>query len=136
MQIPKSVMFVPSYEWALDDWAVEPVGSRVTCNPPPTDTDEDFLVCCFNGSADSHLKEQGFKQEGSPQFYTGNDDGQFKSFRRGETNVIVTPFLEFFEKFRAATHIAKRLNIMAKSDRIALFQAVLYGVKVENLEEK
>ena len=23
--------------------SIEPVGSRVTCNPAPTDTDEDFL---------------------------------------------------------------------------------------------
>jgi hypothetical protein len=43
-------------------------------------------------------------------------------------NLIVTDDLEWHRRFVAATSIAKRLNLMAKADRIALFQAVLYGM--------
>lgn len=54
--------------------------------------------------------------------------------RRGNINVIVTPEMEFFDRFMAATELARRFNLMEKVDRIALFQAVLYGVKAQNLE--
>ena len=122
------------YGWAKDYWAVIPVGSRVTCDPPPSDTDEDFLVFDQDGSAIEHLEAHGFQSEGNPEFYTGNDNGEFRSLRRGDTNVIVTPDREFFERFRTATELAKRFNLLEKSDRIALFQAVLYGVNATNLE--
>jgi hypothetical protein len=110
----------------------EPVGSRVTCNPPPQNTDIDFL-CRSIQPVDQELKELGFKLEGSPGFYTGNDNGSFRSWRRGDVNLIVTPDLHFYELFITATSLAKRFNLMDKNDRIALFQAILYGVSQEDL---
>ena len=110
------------------------MGSRVTCNPPPQDTDEDYLVFDHAGIVIAHLEGQGFDSEGEPEFYTGNDAGQFRSMRRGNVNVIVTPYMEFFDRFIAATELARRFNLMAKVDRITLFQAVLYGVNAHNLE--
>jgi hypothetical protein len=109
------------------------VGSRVTCNPPPTDTDEDWLVLVFD-RADDKLAEAGFTQDGSPEFYTGNDNGGFRSWRRGDLNIVTTESAEFFDRFTTATDLAKRFNLLRKADRIALFQAVLYGVHAENLE--
>lgn len=108
------------------------VGSRVTCNPPPTDTDEDYLVFTAHDPAPA-LLSAGFKQDGSPEFYTGNDNGGFRSFRRGNLNIITTQSPQFFDRFMTATDLARRFNLMAKSDRIALFQAVLYGVGADNL---
>jgi hypothetical protein len=113
---------------------IYPVGSRVTCNPPPSDTDEDWLVHVLHVDTEA-LVAAGFKQDGSPQFYAGNDNGGFRSWRRDELNVITTQSAEFFWRFVTATDLAKRFNLLAKADRIALFQAVLYGVRSENLEQ-
>jgi len=110
-----------------------PVGSRVTCDPAPSGTDEDWLVLASPRAGDK-LQEAGFSQDGSPQFYTGNDNGGFRSWRRGDLNVITTESREFFDRFETASDLAKRFNLLAKPDRIALFQAVLYGVHWHNLE--
>ena len=120
---------------ALTDALVnaEPVGSRGTCDPAPTDTDEDWLGLVREVPVEK-LQEAGFSQEGSPEFYTGNDAGGFRSWRKGEINLITTQSYEFFRLFLTATYLAKRFNLLRKQDRIALFQAVLYGVEVHNLE--
>lgn len=111
------------------------VGSRVTCNPAPDNTDEDFLALVpFDVTA--LMAADGFTQDGSPEFYTGNDNGGFRSFRKGEMNIITTDSIEFFELFLTATELAKRFNLLAKADRIALFQAVLYGVRYDALEAR
>lgn len=122
-------------EWARHvlDWS--PTGSRVICDPPPTDTDEDWV--CFQPQYDAAiaaLEEDGFKSEGSPKFYTGNNRGSFRSLRKGNVNLILTDQREFFDLFVSATELAKRFNLREKADRIALFQVVLYGVEAHNLE--
>jgi 4-hydroxyphenylpyruvate dioxygenase-like putative hemolysin len=110
---------------------VEPCGSRVTCNPPPTDTDLDYLVVVAQhdeaiSSIVSELSRLGFHWEGSVHYQTAASDG-FMSWRGGDVNFIVTASAEFARKHRAATALCTRLNLMNKQDRIALFQAVLYG---------
>jgi hypothetical protein len=112
----------------------EPVGSRVTCNPAPMDTDQDFLVLVHpEGFAEfeADLYSHGYAFGGS-RIHAGGclvgDDASFQSFTLGETNMIVTASEVFFNRFMAATSVAKRFNLLDKSDRIALFQAVLYGV--------
>lgn len=110
-----------------------PVGSRVTCDPAPADTDEDWLALVSSDVA-AVLTDQGFKQDGSPEFYTGNDNGGFRSWRRDELNIITTESSEFFDLFRTATYLAKRFNLLRKAERITLCQAVLYGVGTENLQ--
>ena len=114
--------------------AIEPVGSRITCSPPPADTDEDWLLL-VRSDPSTRFAALGFGQDGSPEFYTGNDEGGFRSWRQGDLNVVTTQDPEFFERFLLATHLAKRFNLLVKADRIALFQAVLYGVRLEHLEE-
>ena len=109
------------------------VGSRVTCNPPPINTDEDWLLHVTTDVKD-RLEAFGFTQDGQPEFYTGNDAGGFRSWRLGDLNVITTQDTEFFDRFVTATNLAKRFNLLDKGDRIALFQAVLYGVRWHNLE--
>lgn len=110
------------------------VGSRVTCNPAPVNTDEDFLALVpFNVT--KLMRDDGFTQDGSPEFYTGNDNGGFRSFRKGDMNIITTESTEFFDRFMTATALAKRFNLLEKADRIALFQAVLYGVDADALEQ-
>jgi hypothetical protein len=124
---------------------IERVGSRVTCSPAPTDTDDDWLVLLkpvAKGVKDygpedapiAALRAIGFEMDRRTPFYTGNDAGGFRSWRRGEVNIIVTRDPAFYELFLTATELARRFNLLEKADRIALFQAVLYGVSVHNLE--
>lgn len=109
----------------------ERVGSRVTCNPPPTDTDADYIVLVENHSDfRPHVLGAGFSIGGSRALDVDvplDHDDRFSSYVRGEINLIVTSDASFFRRFMAATSVAKRLNLMHKPDRIALFQAVLYG---------
>ena len=107
----------------------DPVGSQVTCNPPPqTNTDYDFLALTDDMKmAEELLAQAGFKRDGVN--YEGQD---FHSWRFGgkadinnkSINVILTDNKDFHEKFLIATALAKRLNVLDKQDRIALFDAV------------
>lgn len=102
------------------------VGSRVTCNPAPTDTDDDRLVLVhqlqpFVGAA----MAVGFACGGSPIF--NGTENEFASLKLNELNIIATADSGLYRRFIAASSVAKRLNLLKKNDRIALFQAVLYG---------
>jgi hypothetical protein len=122
-------------DWMKSVFRWSRTGSRIICTPPHLDTDEDFIALEKKDTGEM-LRGFGFKQDGNPQFYTGNDNGSFRSFRRGVENVITTPSMVFYEKFCAATAFAKRLNIQRKSDRIALFQLVLYDVSIDDMEHQ
>lgn len=116
--------------------SVTPVGSRVTCSPPPLDTDRDWLVL-IDGADENKLMEY----LSAAQWEIGGSlpDGEnntppecrFISFTKGVENVIVTSSEEFHRRFIAATSVAKTLNLLDKAHRIALFQAVLYANKVD-----
>ncbi len=117
--------------------AIEHVGSRVTCNPPPTDTDDDWLYLVANiEEFVQSFKKDGFYVDGS--LMGGNvvaenevcKHGLFVSMKHpvDDVNLIATSDREFFQRFLAATAVCRRLNLMNKADRIDLFQAVLYGV--------
>lgn len=101
------------------------VGSRVTCSPPPADTDADYLVYAGEDRAKTNriLINSGWEYGGSidPRW----EAGDFDSYRKGEFNLIVAFSKDFHRKFVAATAIAKRLNVLDKPDRIALFRAVM-----------
>jgi len=99
------------------------VGSRVTCNPPPMDTDEDHLVLVDDAlKAVDTLKDFGFEFDSKK--YSGMGPLGFVSLRFGELNYIVTEDKDFFTTFLSATALAKRFNLLKKEDRIALFDAV------------
>lgn len=134
--------------------SVTAVGSRVTCDPAPTDTDADYLVLVMPFD---HLPlEQGLPAMDQRVFemhnaLTGdgwelggsrpdNDShgaltelGSFNSYTKGEINLIITADHAFHRAFLAATVVAKHLNLQDKADRIKLFQAVLYGNSVDQL---
>lgn len=111
---------------------VEPCGSRVTCSPAPTDTDEDYLVELPNTDSvrsdmSSLMSDYEFRLEGCTEHYNNATASGFTSWRRDDINFIITSDKEFARRHRAATYVCKRLNLLNKRDRIALFQAVLYG---------
>lgn len=122
---------------------VTAVGSRATCNPPPETTDRDWLVLVDCDKFDffsAELLADGWEVGGS---MIPNDDNylpdsqRFNSFTKTidgtPENLIVTVSVEFHRRFLAASAVAKRLNLMDKADRIALFQAVLYGAHSDSV---
>lgn len=102
------------------------VGSRVTCNPPVMDTDEDILVLLPDMdalyAAGKILRNSGWELGGS-----GDCEDAFESWTKGEMNLILTAQAEFYGKFWCATTVCMRLNLMDKNDRKAVFRAVLYA---------
>lgn len=117
---------------ALCKGPVRAVGSRVTCKPAPTNTDADYLVLIDEADwvrlADC-LQECDFAMDGSLPIdeKPWNVEHHFRSYKLAETNVVATDSEVFHRRFLAASSIATRLNLLDKPDRIALFQAVLYG---------
>ena len=115
---------------ALQKFLVQPplpVGSRVTCDPPVLDTDEDFL-CLVRQDAPEGWCD--WPQEGSIILDVANSlpvDEQFIPYRHGSINLITTRSRVFYRRFVAASACAKRFNLLDKADRVTLFQAVLYG---------
>ncbi len=113
-----------------NDAVVVKVGSRVTCNPPPTDTDEDYLVYVKDlSTAVNGLTSMGFERASTPEQiekYMGMGSGvfEFTSLWFGDLNYIVTDDWLFFERFLTATHVCKTLNLMRKEDRILVFGAI------------
>lgn len=103
-------------------------GSRVTCNPPVTDTDRDIVYLVENQESFAEaLMADGWAMGGSMHPIDCAQAFKYVSMRKESENAIFTEEHEFFRRFRAATCVSKRLNLMKKEDRIALFQAVLYG---------
>jgi hypothetical protein len=99
-------------------------GSREICNPPPVDTDCDFVVLDITG---------GVNFEGNGFTLTTQDrraeygESDFETYRRGEVNLIVVHDWTSFKKWRVATAACKQMNVRDKKKRIAIFQGVLYG---------
>jgi hypothetical protein len=111
------------YPWALAHWDITPVGSRVTCSPPPMNTDIDYLVLGNVRKIKKHLIATGFQPEYVSRY---NYNSIFYSLRYTNINVIVTSSKRYQRKFLLATSIAKELNLLEKYHRVVLFQAILY----------
>ncbi len=127
--VAPDVIQTPTIPGEWSEWRA--CGSRITCNPAPTNTDADYIVLI----KDHHdfyqvMMEYGYRLGGSDITNRPADvdpEHVFASYTRDWLNLIVTTSPVFYRRFCAATSIAKRLNLLKKSDRIALFQAVLYA---------
>jgi hypothetical protein len=110
---------------------MEQVGSSITCNPPVTDTDIDFLVFVKEEQlTEAHNFLLEHKWTSSYSNYVSQDPTQtkpFRSFRKGKVNYILTWSDDYWNKFMIATKMAKQFNLLHKQDRITLFEYVLYG---------
>ncbi len=110
---------------------ISATGSRVICLPPPTNTDEDYLVLAKLGEPHEILEKfdsLGYIADGDEAYemLCEFETGGWCSFRKNHINYIVTQNSDFYDKFVLATEIAKRLNLLDKEDRIKLFQFMLY----------
>jgi hypothetical protein len=126
-------------------WLVTPCGSRVTCDPAPMDTDEDWLVQLPDDISDPEgatrtevlrgLHDRGFRLEGNED-YLDEEGMEFQSWRREEVNLIVTYSQKFVTLHELATNVCQRLNLMSKADRIMLFEAILYQTDARTSERR
>lgn len=115
-------------------------GSRVTCRPAPTNTDQDVIVLVADILATasrerrpgSAMKEyaamsSGLASSGWCVGGSGEGDDDFESWTKGDINLILTADNDFYEKFVTATTVCQNLNIMEKHKRQMVFQSILYG---------
>ena len=105
---------------------VHHTGSREIVDPPPMDTDDDYCIYVDPNKANTlfqYLDENGWENESDS--YDG--PGVFWSYRKNDTNFIITTSIEFYTRHRRATKLCKKLNLAKKEDRKAVFKAILYG---------
>lgn len=128
---------------ALDPhyWLAAPTGSRVICDPPPADTDEDWVVWVKAGQRSNF--DRAIEKFDDEAVYGGRSDREYGGIRaefesvklsipgRPVLNLILTDRQDFYDRFVAATAVCKRLNLLNKPDRIAVFRAVLYAEACE-----
>lgn len=104
------------------DWY--PTGSNWICEPKPEDSDYDYILFCESQELlEKHLIKEGFHCETDGDY----DAIEFYSWRNGKFNALVCVKFQFFIKWQLATQVARRLNILDRDDRVALFQVVLYN---------
>lgn len=119
-----------------------PVGSQVTCNPPPPlikngVSDNDTLVLTksfwFKNRFRNLLLKEDFTIDPHPYCNMVEKVMAPRSFLsmskrtdRCRENIILTESRSFYNRFKAATHIATKLNLLEKRERICLFQGILY----------
>ena len=96
-------------------------GSSVICNPPVTDTDEDWaLLVVDRKSTQATLLSEGWKVCGTAY----ENDGRFTAFRKGNKNIMVMDDADHYRQWVRATDAATQLNLLDKGQRVALFEAV------------
>ena len=95
-----------------------PTGSNYICNPPVTNTDIDFMYYVYDiFEVTEWLKENGWQPCAKKEY----DTDIWSAWRKGEYNLLFTPNKDYYDKFEAATELAKKRNLLEKKDRIALF---------------
>ena len=113
------------------DWFV--TGSRVLCNPPVVNTDLDIVMLVDAGFRDTELTELGYEPNLDCEYDAGmysvspEPNYLFRTYRKGEVNLIVVVGTILFERYRLATEWAKQINFPNKKDRAMFFMLVKYG---------
>lgn len=116
--------------------AAWPTGSRYICNPPVTNTDDDYVLFVEDiKAAYLELLDTNWTIGGANNAsYAVEDVGEWFSAKKhinGEVvNYIVVGNQETFSKWVTATELCKKLNLLKKEDRIALFEVVVKGEKL------
>lgn len=110
-----------------------PTGSRVICNPPILDTDEDWLVFVpesVQSKAIDWLVNHGAEYPGDQEHYP---DGV--CFHLGSLNPILIWDWTHYYKWVAATWIVQKLNPQSKEERTHYFAALVDGsIAVDKLK--
>ena len=120
-----------------DEFNIVPelTGSRFICASVYDDKDWDYLLQVKNIESEvsalvGYLHEEDFKFDHGEHYQLGIGS-TFLSFRKDQINFLVSSNADWCNKHRIATKLSKKLKLEKKEDRIAVFQALLYG----NVEE-
>jgi len=100
-------------------------GSNYICNPPVVDTDIDYIVLVNDIEKAHTTLIKGPWVYTSLEYETMAGDN-FKCYRRGMHNLIVTQDTNWYLKFCAATEYCKAKNVLKKEDRIMYFSLILH----------
>lgn len=101
---------------------VVPTGSSYICDPPVLNTDVDFVIL----SADWDKLHDWCEQNAFKTNFEDYAIEEFRSYKRGIINLIVTDDSTWYKRFVKATNLAKQLNLLDKQQRIDLFNFVMY----------
>lgn len=101
-----------------------PTGSNYICNPPVENTDIDYMFLVYSlEDLDYELKGLGWTVCGK-ESYNGKPD-HWRAYRKDKYNALVTTDISYYNRFEAATELAKKRNLLDKSDRVRLFNDIL-----------
>lgn len=110
-----------------------PTGSRTVCTPPVMDTDIDYVVLPKNFSL--FLKAANTYGYSRKTWHDGCDKEKYVSLYNGDINLIVIRYRDRFNRFRLATKVACRLNILDRDDRHYLFNSIIDGLNPGGAQE-
>ena len=119
-------------------------GSRVICDPWPTDTDLDVLLCVEEtelANIEQFYLHDGWTPPASYAEYSRQDASDtLLTFRKMvedvNVNLIIVGSVRTFSHWITATGLAQRLNLLNKQDRVALFAAILNRVRAACIAEE
>lgn len=99
-----------------------PTGSSYICNPPVLDTDIDEMFYVYSlEETKVELLSDGWKECGIGEYAIGD----WAAFRKGKNNALITQNKQHYDKFEAATELAKKRNLLKKEDRVKLFNLIV-----------
>lgn len=108
-----------------------PTGSSYICNPPVTWTDIDEMFYVYDlVETEQELLKDGWKKCGIAEYAIGT----WAAYRKGINNALVTSNKTHYDKFEAATELAKKRNLLNKEDRIKLFNTVVGAQHAKDAE--
>lgn len=103
-------------------------GSSVICNPPVENTDVDFIICTTEETKlHKCLVSGGFEQSCEDEEEYDMESEGFTCYRKANINLIVTDNYKWYLKWVVATKLAKKLNLLQKTQRVDLFKYILYA---------
>lgn len=112
--------------------AYHQTGSTVICDPPVDDTDIDFVVYVYDKEqVKNFLMKKDWKVCGAAESY--DKDGPFIALRKGKLNYILVDTEQDYDKWEAAMLLAKKRNLVNKTDRVRLFRNIKAGVGKKSL---
>lgn len=97
-----------------------PTGSRIICNPPVLDTDEDWYVLINDYKEFDEVLDSGYTEPGKDDKYD-HAEGEFVTYRKGTINLIVTTHRDFFLSGFLSTALCQQMNALSKDLRINVF---------------
>lgn len=107
------------------------VGSRVTCVPAPTDTDDDYLLLAHSSTTAAQL-QYTLAKDGwtfpvfNPKVEAEYEHGRQLEFtcRYDDINLIVVSDRVYYRNWLKARDVCAALNLMDKADRKLVHQII------------